>query len=423
MAGFKTHITTSSLLGVAYGAVGFLKYDVPGPTCLLAAGLCGVSGMLPDIDSDSVVPLRESLAFGSAVVPVMLADRLQRLAMSPSTIILVGAATYLGIRFGLGHVLKKYTVHRGMFHSLPAAGIFGLLTYLLAPGAATGVRWFQAAAVVVGFMSHLILDEMWSLGLNTGKLQVKKSFGTALKLWGPSPWANVSAYGKLALLAFTTLREPNFMQNVENGQLGSALNEMVQGSQLGGQAGPGGLRASRNSPLQGVTGQVVRNVLNSLTSNQVATPGPAAAPPVGDNAASGPPTAAPVYVIPQSNSFSTPPSTGSFVTAPAVGSYHPPQYAGSYAPPPSSRSFGSAPSGSRWPRSDIRIAPPATAAPQDYSWSPPGGNTPPPSAAQSGSAWSPSVPAPSSPSWSIGGSGGASGNRIPPPALGSAPRW
>ena len=51
MAGFKTHITTSSVLGVAYGATARCLYDVPLPTCLLAGGLCGVSGMLPDLDS------------------------------------------------------------------------------------------------------------------------------------------------------------------------------------------------------------------------------------------------------------------------------------------------------------------------------------------------------------------------------------
>ncbi|MBN2292690.1 MAG: metal-dependent hydrolase, partial [Pirellulales bacterium] len=69
MAGFRTHITISSLAGVGYGVGANLLFDMPIPTCLLAGGLCSVSGMLPDIDSDSGVPLRESLAFAAAVVP------------------------------------------------------------------------------------------------------------------------------------------------------------------------------------------------------------------------------------------------------------------------------------------------------------------------------------------------------------------
>ena len=77
MAGFKTHITVSSLLGVGYGGAAYLMYGVPWPTCALAAGLCGVSGMLPDIDSDSGTPLHESMAFAAAVVPMMLLHRFQ----------------------------------------------------------------------------------------------------------------------------------------------------------------------------------------------------------------------------------------------------------------------------------------------------------------------------------------------------------
>ena len=54
-------------------------YGVPWPTCVLAGGLCGVSGMLPDIDSDSGRPLHESMAFAAAVVPMMLLHRLPAL--------------------------------------------------------------------------------------------------------------------------------------------------------------------------------------------------------------------------------------------------------------------------------------------------------------------------------------------------------
>ena len=38
---------------------------------------------------------------------------------------LVGAAIYATVRFGLAKIVKKLTVHRGMFHSIPAALIAG----------------------------------------------------------------------------------------------------------------------------------------------------------------------------------------------------------------------------------------------------------------------------------------------------------
>src|SRR5438067_11751474 len=110
MAGFKTHITTSTVLGVAYGSAAAALYEVPLPTCVLAGGLCGVSGMLPDLDSGPGVPLRESMAFAAAVVPMMLIDRFRQMGLAPESIVLAGAAIYIAIRFGLAGILRHYTV-------------------------------------------------------------------------------------------------------------------------------------------------------------------------------------------------------------------------------------------------------------------------------------------------------------------------
>ncbi len=199
MAGFKTHITLSSAVGAGYGTAAYLMYGLPWPTCALAGGLCGVSGMLPDIDSDSGTPLRESVAFAAAVIPMMLIHRFQRMGMSHESMILCAAAIYLLVRFGMTWFLKRYTVHRGMFHSLPAAAVFGELAYLLASGSHE-LRIYKAGAVVLGYLSHLVLDEIYSVQWRHGRPRLKHSFGTAVKLFGRNGWANVSAYGKLALL-------------------------------------------------------------------------------------------------------------------------------------------------------------------------------------------------------------------------------
>jgi hypothetical protein len=212
MAGFKTHITVSSLLGVGYGATAYAFCDVPWPTSVLAAGLCGVSGMLPDLDSGPGVPLRESVAFAAAVVPMMLIHRFQAFGMSPEMLILAGAAVYLSIRFGLFELLKSYTVHRGMFHSLPAAAIFGELAFLAAPVESPSLRMFVAGAVVSGYLCHLLLDELWSIEMYHGRLRLKSSFGTALKLFGRAWWPNISAFVKLAILTYVVINDPNWMQ-------------------------------------------------------------------------------------------------------------------------------------------------------------------------------------------------------------------
>ncbi len=203
------------MLGAGYAGVGAAMYGVPLPTAILAGGLCGVAGMFPDIDSDSGVPLRESLAFAAAVVPIMLVDRLQHLNWPVESIVLAGAGVYLFIRFVVAHLLKHYTVHRGMFHSIPAVLVFGELAFLLASGDNLGLRWFIAAAVMLGALSHLVLDEIWSISLAGGVPHLKASFGTALKLYTRNGWVgNVSVYSKLIVLTFLVIYEPQFMQHV-----------------------------------------------------------------------------------------------------------------------------------------------------------------------------------------------------------------
>ena len=214
MADFRTHITASSVLGVAYGGAAHAFFDVPLSTSVLAGGLCAVSGMLPDVDSNSGRPLQEGLAFAAAVVPMMMVDRFQQLGWTPESIVLAGAALYVFVRFALGELLKRYTVHRGMFHSLPAAVIFGEIAFLLTSGTDLRLRVYKAGAVVVGYVTHLVLDELYSIDWHRGRLRLKKSFGTALKMFSHKWWPNVSAYLKLGVLTYIVLCEPGWMDQV-----------------------------------------------------------------------------------------------------------------------------------------------------------------------------------------------------------------
>ena len=201
MAGFKTHITTSTVLGIGYGIAGKVILDAPEETCLLAAGLCSVAGMLPDLDSDSGVPVREMMAFAAAVVPMLLIDRFRHLGLTDEMMVVAGGLIYVGIRFGVAEVFKRYTVHRGMWHSIPAAASVGMLAFLACSCSDMNLRLFKTSAVVLGFLSHLVLDELWSIEFRRGRVRLKKSSGTALKFWSKNAWANFSTYAKLAALS------------------------------------------------------------------------------------------------------------------------------------------------------------------------------------------------------------------------------
>lgn len=150
----------------------------------------------------------------AAVVPMLTMERFRQFGWSQEMTVLVAAAIYLAVRFGVAELFKRFTVHRGMWHSVPACLIAGLIAFLLVSGVNLDVRVFKAVAVMVGFMSHLVLDEIWSFSLKGGRFQIKKSFGTAIKFWGKSRWANFATYAKLAVVTFLAVGDPFMMHNM-----------------------------------------------------------------------------------------------------------------------------------------------------------------------------------------------------------------
>lgn len=214
MADFKTHVTFSSAIGAGYAVVASgVGYDLS--TSLVAGGLCGVSGMLPDVDSDSGVPRRESLGFAAAIVPMLLIDRFKQFDLGHDEMILLGAGLYFGIRFLAANLIGRWSVHRGMWHSIPAVLIFAGLAFLISGSENVFDRYLKAAAVGLGSFSHLLLDEIYSVDTRGVVPRFKKSFGSAIKFWGKSPTANFSTYAKLAAVGAAILMEPMVVERLE----------------------------------------------------------------------------------------------------------------------------------------------------------------------------------------------------------------
>lgn len=203
VADFKTHISASTLAGIAYGYWGVTSQSMTLENGILAGGLCSVAGMLPDLDSDGGIPLREISMFAAAVVPIMMLNRFRDYNLSHESMALAAMLIYVVIRFGAFEFFKRFTVHRGMWHSLPAAASAGLIAYLVMPSPSNAERAYKAVAVVLGFLIHLILDEIWAVEVGVARLRTKKSFGTALKFFGSNPVANVMVYAMLFALMYT----------------------------------------------------------------------------------------------------------------------------------------------------------------------------------------------------------------------------
>src|SRR5437879_2071056 len=130
MASYRGHLTFSAGLGLAYGAAGLFGLRHDWGVAALAAGLTAAGGLLPDLDSDSGVPVREMFGLSAAATTFLLYHRLQHHShLSGEQIIVVLAGVYLLIRYGLSRVFRRLTVHRGMYHSVPGMLIAGLAVY------------------------------------------------------------------------------------------------------------------------------------------------------------------------------------------------------------------------------------------------------------------------------------------------------
>lgn len=203
MASYRGHLSFAGLLGVGYGSLAFLEWGWDWGPVLMAAGLTTLGGLLPDLDSDSGVPVRELFGFSAAVVPILLFDRVHsRCQQSTELTLVVLAAIYLFVRYVLSYLFKHFTVHRGMFHSIPALLIAGLTTYLLYPSGKAPMRLFLSGAVMIGFLSHLVLDEIYSVDLMGAHLRPNKYAGSALKFFSKSWPATLATYLVLAFMAW-----------------------------------------------------------------------------------------------------------------------------------------------------------------------------------------------------------------------------
>jgi hypothetical protein len=208
MASFYGHISTSSALGVAVGAAGFWYFQYDWGTACLAAGLTAIGGMLPDLDSDSGIPVREIFGFAGFFVPLLLLGRLQQFNLTGEQMVVILAAGYLVMRFGVSELFKRITVHRGMYHSIPAMLIAGLVVFLIhRPDQTLGAdevrkRLFFATGTMIGFLSHLVLDELFAVDLMGVVPKLNQFAGSAVKLKSDSWIATGLTYAILCTLSY-----------------------------------------------------------------------------------------------------------------------------------------------------------------------------------------------------------------------------
>jgi hypothetical protein len=203
MAGYRMHITTSSFLGVGVGIGAVLGFGYTPAQGVVAACLTGIGGMLPDLDSQSGRPVREIFGLTAALAPMLMMRRLMEWSAGDTDRMMVLAiGMYVAIRYGAAWLLGKVTVHRGMYHSIPALIIAAELAFLGYKSEFVSVKTLMGVGVAIGFASHLVLDELYAVEWNGQRLRLNKFAGSASKFFGKTWGPNIITYGLLFTMTF-----------------------------------------------------------------------------------------------------------------------------------------------------------------------------------------------------------------------------
>ena len=203
MAGYRAHFAfgalTAACVAVAMLVISWVSLKVMPLVFLIAV----IGSMLPDIDSDTGLPVR--LLFGTlavATIGLALFYMMNSTATSWLQQGLIGVGAGLFVYFIIGGIFKHFTEHRGVFHSIPAALVMGLVAMSVSGllGLGEKLALVVGLAITAGYLSHLVLDEINStVSLSGIPFKPKKSLGTALKLTGGSRMTTTAIYLALAL--------------------------------------------------------------------------------------------------------------------------------------------------------------------------------------------------------------------------------
>ncbi len=200
MADFKTHLQVGSALGFLLAVFTHVWGWVNNfSTAIIIFFATSLGAFLPDMDSNSSLPVKIiSLLYAYLVSALVLFYFYDNGYKNFFFLAAAGLIAFLAVFKILPVILKKYTRHRGIFHSIPAFLISFFLTLIIAWTTRLSVleRFSMALAVSLGYLSHLVLDEIYSVDLFNKKIEgkkqkfyvikIKKSSGTALD-WGFDP--------------------------------------------------------------------------------------------------------------------------------------------------------------------------------------------------------------------------------------------
>ena len=203
MANFNTHLIGGFAVRGVLGLVAYKAGLVTGNEFVACTLIGTAGGLLPDIDSDNSTPIK----IGFDLLSLTLAFTLVihwRASLSLVSMLALWLVCYAVVRYGIFKVFANLTVHRGIIHSVPymailAIGFVCVNAYVLKTPVLAS--WFYGLFLFIGAMTHLTLDELYSVDLLGRRL--KRSSGTAMKFYRDDQrYRYLGLYALLATLLF-----------------------------------------------------------------------------------------------------------------------------------------------------------------------------------------------------------------------------
>ncbi len=228
MANFPTHIAVGTVVSGALATV-TVAADMVAPENIVAVTLAGVLGsVLPDIDLEDSRPARAMFSGLAVFFSFAVLFGLDR-KYSIAEMLVLWLGTLFFVRYLVKELFFRFSYHRGVWHSLLALVLCAFITawvFYRLLGRDPAVAWLAAGFMGIGFLTHLILDEVYSVDVMDTR--IKASFGTALKLFDYKHPGHSAAMAVAAVLMFlATPPAGTFLDSITSRTLWVGLNQRL----------------------------------------------------------------------------------------------------------------------------------------------------------------------------------------------------
>lgn len=191
MPNFKTHFYFSIFFAASCSFISlfFFAFKVEEFAILFLSFALG--GILPDLDMKNSTPSR-IIAFLLSFLTIFLIKPITQKLFASSSELSTFVSIIFSILLGLllflilPILIPRFTIHRGIFHSIPAIILSFLFSYMLFCNFEKKIRLYASASLTLGYTLHLIMDEI------QGFLRKKRK--TVFKITGENTFSTAVAY-------------------------------------------------------------------------------------------------------------------------------------------------------------------------------------------------------------------------------------